>query len=242
MHTCKHSLKPQRVCSAETIIKGNDCRNLYVFVLHDIQNLQHLTFCALQYLCISFAIAFVVRVCWLLLRWLCSLSAFRLFLFPSLVCLRGSDCERERTARNCKADGGWMTTKTTMKITLLMEWMGYAQVEMQITCEIEMWMKAENEFVFSICLYLCWMNELWKKGGRRHVELIKKKNDIFVQKSYWNWFYFISFFRCSVDVTYLLFIDNINIIIIINIIMSNNNCIVGVRQRVEAILSFRSLK
>lgn len=45
---------------------------------------------------------------------------------------------------------------------------------------------------------------------------------------------FILFFRCSVDVTYLLFIDNINIIIIISI--------VGVRQRVEAILSSRSLK
>lgn len=44
---------------------------------------------------------------------------------------------------------------------------------------------------------------------------------------------FILFFRCSVDVTYLLFIDNINIIII---------SIVGVRQRVEAILSSRSLK
>lgn len=45
---------------------------------------------------------------------------------------------------------------------------------------------------------------------------------------------FILFFRCSVDVTYLLFIDNINIIIVISI--------VGVRQRVEAILSSRSLK
>lgn len=150
------------ICTSETIIKGNDCRNLYVFVLHDIQNLQHLTFCAPQYFRILFAIPFVVRVCWLLLRWLCLQSVFRLFLYPSFVRLSGPDCERERTARNCKADGGWQRRRRWRSRCWWSEW-----DMLKLRCRLHVKLKCEWKLRMNLYFRFVYISAEWMNCGKR---------------------------------------------------------------------------
>lgn len=174
------------ICTSETIIKGNDCRNLYVFVLHDIQNLQHLTFCAPQYFRILFAIPFVVRVCWLLLRWLCLQSVFctrRLFVSVGLT---ANAKELRETARLTEDDNEDDDEDHVAD--------GVNGICSSWDADY-MWNWNVNESWEWICIFDLFISRLneWivEKGWTKTCWINQKENDIFVQKSYWNWFYFI---------------------------------------------------